>query len=133
MLNCLKKMKRMKSLDINDIDSYVCGIATNIIRRKYVESRKDEILEEYNEKLKIDSEIHIEDDFINKDNVEEIWNYLEKKDSLTLKIFYLYFVSDLKILDISNQLGITQSNVKHRLYRTMEELKNRKDVIGYEE
>ena len=53
---------------------------------------------------------------------DAIWNYLKDKDSLTLKIFILYFNKDLKIKDISNILKVNESTVKNRLYRTMKEI-----------
>lgn len=40
-------------------------------------------------------------------------------------MFYLYFVLDLKISDISKELDISESNVKHKLYRTIKELKTK--------
>ena len=53
---------------------------------------------------------------------DSIWKYLKDKDSLTLKIFILYFNKDLKIKDIANILKVNESTVKNRLYRTMKEI-----------
>ena len=76
----------------------------------------------------------MEEEFITKENVKEIWEYVNKKDVLIAKIFYLYYVCDLKIYEIAEELNLTESTVKHKLYRTLDELKSkyRKDVKGDE-
>lgn len=57
-------------------------------------------------------------------NIElsDIWNYIEKQDALTIKIFVLYFRFDEKIIDISKELKISESSVKNRLYRTIKRI-----------
>lgn len=37
--------------------------------------------------------------------------------------FYLYFYEDMSIKDVAGLLKISESNVKHYLYRTLNELK----------
>lgn len=54
---------------------------------------------------------------------DEIYDYLQKNDELTFKIFLLHFKCDMKIKDISTKLKIKESTVKNRLYRTLKELK----------
>lgn len=128
----LKKVKKSKSIEIDNIGSYICGIAENIIKRRCCGKKLNIVSENFEDNIVLEDGTVIEDDFITKDNVAKIWDYLKKKDIITLKIFYLYFVLDMKISSISKELNISESNVKHRLYRTIEEIKKRKDVIGYE-
>ena len=40
-------------------------------------------------------------------------------------IFYLYYVMELPIRTIANDMKITESNVKNHLYRTQKELKEK--------
>lgn len=70
-----------------------------------------------------DSNIDIESNLITKDNVEQIWKYIRKKNEITAKIFYLFFVMDLPIKTIANDMKMTESSVKNHLYRTQKELK----------
>ena len=55
----------------------------------------------------------------------QVWNYLKNKNELTARIFYLYFVMDIPIKTIAEDLGFTESNVKNHLYRTQKELKDK--------
>ncbi len=122
----LNKIK--KGIKIQDKNSYLCGIAKNIIKRFYFGKKLKVISNDEN--IEIKDDINLEEEFITKENVKEIWEYVNKKDVLIAKIFYLYYVCDLKILEIAEELNLTESTVKHKLYRTLDELKNkyRKDV-----
>ena len=72
--------------------------------------------------------IDIETDFINKNNIDAIWNYLKTKDIHTARIFYLYFVSEMTFKEIANELGQKESTIKSNLYRMLKKL--RKDFGG---
>ena len=60
-----------------------------------------------------------------KDDLEFIWNFLRKKKRVIFKVFYLYYYEDMTIKNISEELGISEANVKHYLYRTLNELKEK--------
>lgn len=118
----LNKIK--KGLEVDSIQAYLSGIAKNIIKRHYFNKKKLTLIANDDIDIEIKDDIDLEADFISQENIKEIWEYITKKDILTAKVFYLYFVSDLKILDIAKELKISESNVKHKLYRTIKELKN---------
>ena len=67
----------------------------------------------------------LEQDIITKNNAEEIWYYLNNKNLMTSKIFYLYFCLDMKISEIAKELNLKESTVKNKIYRTLKELKNK--------
>lgn len=73
-------------------------------------------------------ELSVEKDYESKMICNDIWNYLKKKDSLTLKIFILYFKNDLKIKDIAMRLEIKESTIKSRLYRTIKQVSTKFNV-----
>lgn len=57
---------------------------------------------------------------------------MQKKSGITLnkniifiKVFYLYYYSDLKISQIATELNISESKVKNILYRTIKEIKEK--------
>lgn len=129
-VEALNKIK--KGIKIQNINSYLCGIAKNIIKRFYFGKKLKIVSNE--EDIEIKDDINLEEEFITKENVKEIWEYVNKKDVLIAKIFYLYYVCDLKIYEIAEELNLTESTVKHKLYRTLDELKNkyRKDVKSNE-
>ena len=66
----------------------------------------------------------IEQQFIDKENVSEVWRYLRKKNLITYKIFYLYFGLGIKIGEISEKLDMKESTVKNHIYRTLKQLRS---------
>ena len=75
------------------------------------------------EEIEIKDDFDLEQDFITKENVQEVWNYIKSKDLITAKIFYLYFSLDLKISDIAKELNSNESSVKNKIYRTLKQVK----------
>lgn len=71
----------------------------------------------------IPDNVDLEEEFIKKEDLKFIWNYLKRKKVIIFKIFYLYYYTDMNIKDIGIELNISESNVKHYLYRTLKELK----------
>ena len=126
-IELLKKIRRNKALYINDIDSFIFGISNNIIKRHYNKKKKENIVSFYNnsdeENIDIEDTFDLEQDFITKDNVSKVWKYINSKDLITSKIFYLYFILGLKVSEVSKELNIGESNIKNRIYRTLKEVK----------
>lgn len=117
--------KKLKKKDINTDNEkgYIVGIAKNIIKRHYKEKRKkyNEISIDENERIPENEDIEL--NFVNEENVKEIWNFIKTKDLLTSKIFYLYFVLGYTIKEVSRELEINENTVKTRIYRTIKEIK----------
>lgn len=124
-LEVYKIIKNDEHLDLNV--SYILGIARNKVKDYYRFSYKNKILSFFSEKenvySNIPSFIDIEKDFITKENIDLVWSYLKKKKIIIFKIFYLYYYHGCTIKEIALELGISESNVKHHLYRTIDELK----------
>lgn len=127
-----KLMKRNKKINTENIEAFICGIAKNIIKRHYSKNKKIVHFQNINDDIRteIPDEFDLEENFINKENIEQIWDYVKNKDYITSKIFYLYFGLGEKISDIAKELKISESNVKNKIYRTIKELKK---VYGKEE
>ncbi|MCF0125209.1 MAG: hypothetical protein HUJ68_05545, partial [Clostridia bacterium] len=89
-----------------------------------IKSKNNEISLDEFENIELNANIDLEDDFITQYNAKYIWEHIEKKDLITAKIFYLYYILDYKIEDISKEMELNISNVKARIYRTLKELKN---------
>lgn len=136
-LELLKVLKQKKILELEKVDNFILGIANNIIKRHYRKvSKKNNIFyytnNEQEEFEDIKAPFDLEQDFITKENMKEVWEYIKSKDLEIAKIFYLYFSLGLKISEIANELNLKESNVKNKIYRTLKELKKylRKDVIN---
>lgn len=114
-----------KNKDINL--SYILGITKNKVKDYYRFRYKDKIISFFNkdEDLsyeKIPSDFDLEKTVINKYDSDKVWKYLKTKKIIIFKVFYLYYNLDLSIKKISSLLNISESNVKHYLYRTLNEL-----------
>ena len=113
---------------ITNEKSYVLGIAKNIVKKYYRNKYKEKsnILyfskDREQDEIEIQADVNLEADFISKENIEEIWNYLNNKNVLIAKIFYLYYGLGLKITEISEELKIKESTIKNYIYRTLKEL-----------
>ena len=126
-IELLRKIKKNVSLDIDNIDKYIFGIANNVIKRHYYKKKKENIVYYYDDEndnsLEIKDSFDLEQKIITKENVKEVWDYIKNKDLTTTKIFYLYFVLGLKISEVSNELNISESTSKNKIYRTLKEIK----------
>lgn len=123
----LEVLKSLKNKDINK--SYIIGISNHKIKDYYrFRYRKKEIsIEEPDQNNitlyeKIPSNIDVVNNYITNNDIDKVWTYLNKKSIIISRIFYLYYYMGYKIKEISQILNISEINVKHYLYRTLNEL-----------
>lgn len=123
----LEVLKSLKNKDINK--NYIIGISNHKIKDYYrFRYRKKEIsIEEPDQNNitlyeKIPSNIDIVNNYITNNDIDKVWAYLNKKSIIISRIFYLYYYMGYKIKEISQILNISEINVKHYLYRTLNEL-----------
>lgn len=65
----------------------------------------------------------VEEFVTNQIMLEEIKQLLKDKPQDVKKVFYLFYDVDLSIPQIAKSLSMSESNVKHKLYRTLNELR----------
>ncbi len=131
-----KILKNKKYMVLENYQNYVIGIAKKKIQRHYgllyklktfsVSYNQEEI--EY--EIDIPDSIDFEADIVNKLNAEMVWKFIKKKNIKVIKVFYLYYYSELKISQISEKLKMSESNVKNILYRTIKDIKNNIKIEG---
>lgn len=122
-----KKMTKIN--DIQNIESYILGIAKNRINKHYgllyqfktlslnsKDNKEQELIEN------IPSNIDIENIIIKGVDLEIIWEELKKKKIIIQKIFFLYYSLDFTITEIASELNLGESYIKNCLYRTLKEL-----------
>lgn len=122
----LSLYKVMEKQTIEDIRPFLFGIAKNMLKRH---RRRFAKLRQMFTKEDID-DFHIKDNFILEEEVlnritsEQIWHYLDKKNILISKTFYLFYSEGLSIKEIAQLLNKNESTIKNYLYRTKIELQN---------
>jgi RNA polymerase sigma-70 factor (ECF subfamily) len=66
----------------------------------------------------------VEDFAVDRMTLESARQLLKQKPEDVKKIFYLFYDVDLTIAEIAKELSISESNVKHKLYRTLKEFRD---------
>ena len=122
-----KVLNKRTIIELETEVAFIIGIAKKVLKRYFSFKYKYQLLS-YSintDELEIDvqDKFDLEQDIITKNNVEEIWHYLNRKNLITSKIFYLYFCLDMKISEIAKELNLKESTVKTKIYRTLKELK----------
>ena len=121
-----KTLRRIKYLELENIASYVIGIAKKQISKYYGFLYKYRAINEMNindEDMEIPSDIDIEASILQKLDAEKVWQYVKTKNIVSFKVFFLYFISDLKISQIADELCLTETNTKSILYRLIKDIK----------
>lgn len=126
--------------NIQNVDSYIIGIAKNKIRKHYGLLYKFKTLS-LNSRDEHDLEIidnipdvtDIESITINGIDLEIIWEQLKKKRIEIQRIFYLYYNMDFTIKEIAMELNLSESYIKNSLYRTLKELQKYMGKVGNED
>lgn len=110
-----------KANNILKLDAYLAGITRNLVREKM---RKNTIMydiSEFENIIKYDENIEM---FLEKkeilNDLKISYKTLNKTDFEILTMYYYYSKS---VKDISNELKLSESNVKIRLYRIRKKLK----------
>ena len=127
-IELLNKLKKEKSIEIENVDGYVFGITKNVLKRFYKNINLDKNIFVYNmEENEIDfkDDYSLEEDFINESNISLVWDEIKKMEEVTQKIFYLHYVLDLKISDIAKEMNINESTIKTKIYRSLKLLKEK--------
>ena len=113
------------SKNVNITNTYIMGIAKNKVKDYYRFNYKEKIVSLFSSKDNLEmidtipADVDIESILIDKYDTDFVWEYLKSKKVIIFKVFYLYFKLELTIKEISECLSLTESNVKHYLYRTI--------------
>lgn len=67
----------------------------------------------------------VEEDILQKLEAERLWDIINTYPADVRKIIYLYFYEELTLAEIAGVMGWGLSKVKHKLYRTLEEIRRK--------
>jgi len=113
-----------KGSKITDYNAYLIGIASKKIKSYYRILYKFKNIVSLNE-FNIKSSYNLENEFMNKEELKMILKYVNKKDEIKVRCFYLYLYFDMSIKDIAKELGLSESNTKNYIYRMLSECKRK--------
>src|SRR5699024_5885952 len=110
-----KILKTKKNITLENYQNYIIGIAKKKIQRHYGllyqlknwSTFSNSEIKEY--EMDLPSNIDVEADIVIKLNAKEVWDYIKQKNIIFIKVFYLYYYSDLKISQIATELNISES------------------------
>ncbi|CDF11190.1 rNA polymerase sigma-70 factor ECF [Mycoplasma sp. CAG:776] len=103
---------------------YVFGIAKHKVKDYYrFRYRREKDIWNFTDEIEdISDNLDILEFVIQVDQIDFVWDYLKHKNCLIGKIFFLYYYQNCSLKEIAYLLEITESNVKHYLYRTLKEI-----------
>jgi RNA polymerase sigma-70 factor (ECF subfamily) len=124
--------------DIENVEAFLVNIAKFECKNYFAGLKKRSTVNSFAEfsdeqMYEIEAEMsknskQLEDVLCNEMLARQIFEDIAAQDALTGKIFYLHFVCDLKLDEISKELDITLSSVKNKLYRTIERQKKKFNI-----
>ncbi|MGE5456577.1 MAG: RNA polymerase sigma factor [Ignavibacteriales bacterium] len=125
-----KVIKRKGINYFGDCQAFVIHLAKVQISKYYRKNKIKKILEFITDKINSIEQIpndrkDLLSEAIDKDSLVKVWMFLKKKDKKTNIIFYYYYYLDKSIFEIAEDLKMSESAVKNKLYRTLNEIKNK--------
>ena len=124
-MNIFVRIQKYGIFHFRNINKYIYKIAYGELTKYHKDKMQKQNLVniEDDEVGFIDASFLLEERVCDSIEEAEIWNIIKQKDCLTFKICTLYFIYDYPLIQISGELNISQSTVKNRLYRTINEIK----------
>lgn len=126
-LEIYRALRKKKS--IINYQAYIISIAKNKIK-DYIDMKQKtnniSIIQFNNDEeyiVDLDANIDIEADFIDKSNVDKIWQYIKSMDEDVSKIFYFHIIENMTFKEISEKLEINESTIKSIFYRMLKNIK----------
>lgn len=107
------------------IEVWLCQIAKNLWYRELKRIKKAKVVSMEAEIGEIKSSLDIESDFIESEQIAEIYREIEKLDSPEKELMYMRLTTELKFKDIADVLGKSESWARVTFYRWKEDLKKK--------
>ena len=121
--------------DIENAEAFVINIAKFECKSFYGNVKKRSVavnFSDYTEEQMVEIEAQmskeqplLEDVLGNDLLAKQIFEDIMNDDPVVGRIFYLHFVCDMKLDEVAQTLGLSLSNVKNKLYRTIEKQKKK--------
>lgn len=107
------------------IEVWLCQIAKNLWYKELKRMKKAKVISMDAEFGEIKSTLDLESDFIEGEQIAEIYREIEKLDSPDNELMYMRLTTELKFKDIADVLGKSESWARVTFYRWKEDLKKK--------
>lgn len=105
---------------IENLSAYISGITRNLIKEKLKKRKLSLDLEQIENSLDFSYyESYLEE----IEKIEEVCNKIKNIKPNELKIFNMFYYSNISIKDIAKELRLSESNIKTKLHRTRKKIR----------
>ncbi len=105
---------------IENLSAYISGITRNLIKEKLKKRKLSLDLEQIENSLDFSYyESYLEE----IERIEEVCNKIKNIKPDELKIFNMFYYSNISIKDIAKELRLSESNIKTKLHRTRKKIR----------
>ncbi len=105
---------------IENLSAYISGITRNLIKEKLKKRKLSLALEQIENSLDFSYyESYLEE----IEKIEEVCNKIKNIKPDELKIFNMFYYSNISIKDIAKELRLSESNIKTKLHRTRKKIR----------
>ena len=115
--------------EILSLDSYISGITKNLVKEKLKKRKITYDISDYENVIEYSQ---LQKMFpAEREEISKVESILENFKEIDLKIFKLFYYQDMSLKDIAKIEGISEFNVKTRLYRIRKKIKKELNDGGY--
>ena len=112
--------RHSENFKINSLDSYMAGIARNLVKEKLKTLKYNIDIEQCVNLIEYSYEETYSQE---REEISEIYNKINNLKEIDTKIIKMFYYSNKSIKDIAKELKITEVNVKTRLHRIRKKIK----------
>ncbi len=105
---------------IENLSAYISGITRNLIKEKLKKRKLSLALEQIENSLDFSYYESYLEEIV---KIEEVCNKIKNIKPNELKIFNMFYYSNISIKDIAKELRLSESNIKTKLHRTRKKIR----------
>lgn len=112
--------KYNENIKINFLDSYIAGVARNLVKEKLKTLRYNIDIEQYQNSIEYS---YLETYTQEREEIKELYNKINNLKENDIKIIKMFYYSNKSIKDIAKELKISEVNVKTKLHRIRKKIR----------
>lgn len=109
-----------ENIKINFLDSYIAGVARNLVKEKLKTLRYNIDIEQYQNSIEYS---YLETYTQEREEIKELYNKINNLKENDIKIIKMFYYSNKSIKDIARELKISEVNVKTKLHRIRKKIR----------